>query len=341
MNSTVTFLKFAAAVTPVFSKEFSLPGTFFIAFSTITWSNTGDIANVKIEYTMDNGSTWNNIVTSTINDHTYNWTIPNTPSANCRVKITDFAGTASDTSDAVFNIPTPIIIGVISPNGGENWEVGTSNNITWTSTGGTNVKIEYSTDNGVTWSTITGSTPNTGSYAWTIPSTPSTSCLVKVSDTASSSSDTSDAVFTIFTNQLSYCASSGTNQNYEWIAGVQIGSLNNPTGKSKYSDFTSMTVNVSKGGNVSVSLTPGFAYSSYTEYWRIWIDYNQDGDFADAGEAVFSGSGRSIVSGSFTVPTSAASGNTRMRVSMKYGGYPPYCGTFYYGEVEDYTVDIQ
>ncbi|MGD2085496.1 MAG: GEVED domain-containing protein [Candidatus Aminicenantes bacterium] len=307
----------------------------------ITWSSTGSITIVKIEYSTDSGGTWNTVVNSTYNDGIYTWSVPNNPSGNCLVRITDYYGSTSDTSDAVFSISPPIVIGVISPNGGENWEVGTVNNITWTSTGGTNVKIEYSTNNGATWSTITSSTPNTGSYAWTIPGTPSTSCLVKVSDTASSSSDTSDAVFTIFTNELIYCASSGTNQNYEWMAGVQVGSLNNPTGKSQYSDFTSMTVNVSKGGNVSVSLTPGFAYSSYTEYWRIWIDYNQDGDFADAGEAVFSGSGRSIVSGSFTVPTSATSGNTRMRVSMKYGGYPPYCGTFYYGEVEDYTVDIQ
>jgi hypothetical protein len=203
------------------------------------------------------------------------------------------------------------------------------------------VRIEYSTDSGGTWNSVVVSTPNDSSYSWSVPGNPSNNCLVKVSDTASPSSDTGDAVFTIFTNQLDYCTSSGTYQNFEWIAGVQVGSLNNPTGKSKYSDFTSMTVNVTKGGSVNVSLTPGFAGNSYAEYWRIWIDYNQDGDFADAGEAVFSGSGRSLVSGSFVVPTTAGTGNTRMRVSMKYGGYPPYCGTFYYGEVEDYTVNIQ
>jgi hypothetical protein len=92
---------------------------------------------------------------------------------------------------------------------------------------------------------------------------------------------------------------------------------------------------------VSVSLTPGFTGSSYTEYWKIWIDYNKDGDFADSGEEVFSKSGSSAVTGSFTVPTSASSGSTRMRVIMKYSSAATACGTFTYGEVEDYTVNIQ
>ncbi|MGD2086026.1 MAG: GEVED domain-containing protein [Candidatus Aminicenantes bacterium] len=138
-----------------------------------------------------------------------------------------------------------------------------------------------------------------------------------------------------------YCTSSGNSQYYEWIAGVQVGGLNNPSGASGYTDFTNLTVNMTKGANVSVALTPGFASSSYNEYWKIWIDYNKDGDFADAGEEVFSGYGSSVVSGSFTVPTSASSGTTRMRISMRYGGNPPSCGTFSYGEVEDYTANIQ
>jgi len=136
-----------------------------------------------------------------------------------------------------------------------------------------------------------------------------------------------------------YCTSSGDNNSYEWIAGVHIGSMSNTSGASGYSDFTSQTLSVSANDTVSVSLTPGFSGSSYTESWKIWIDYNLDGDFEDSGEEVLSKSGSSTVSGSFTVPGSA-SGETRMRVSMSYGSAPPYCGTFSYGEVEDYTVDI-
>ncbi|NIM12380.1 MAG: hypothetical protein GTO45_09720 [Candidatus Aminicenantes bacterium] len=141
------------------------------------------------------------------------------------------------------------------------------------------------------------------------------------------------------TGPTSYCASSGSSQAYEWIAGVQVGDLNNSSGASGYTDFTAKVAHLTPGASASVSLTPGFASSSYNEYWKIWIDYNGDKDFEDAGEEVFSGSGSSVVSGSFTVPSSA-SGQTRMRVSMRYGGVPPTCGTFTYGEVEDYTVDF-
>jgi hypothetical protein len=121
-----------------------------------------------------------------------------------------------------------------------------------------------------------------------------------------------------------------------------VGDLNNTSGASAsgYTDFTSQTANLTAGGTVNVSLTPEFSGGSYSEYWRIWIDYNGDGDFDDTGEQVFSGSGQSTVTGSFTVPLSA-SGTVRMRVSMKYNSYPTPCETFSYGEVEDYTVVIQ
>jgi GEVED domain/Secretion system C-terminal sorting domain len=46
------------------------------------------------------------------------------------------------------------------------------------------------------------------------------------------------------------------------------------------------------------------------------------------------------VSGTFTIPTTAALGATRMRVSMKYNGTPTSCEAFSYGQVEDYTVNI-
>ena len=87
---------------------------------------------------------------------------------------------------------------LISPNGSENWLVGTGHNITWTSslTSG-NVRIEYSTNNGTNWANITTGTPDDGSYTWTIPNAPSTNCLIRISDTDGSPTDVSNAVFTI------------------------------------------------------------------------------------------------------------------------------------------------
>jgi len=86
-----------------------------------------------------------------------------------------------------------------SPNGGENWLAGTVHNITWTTAGTVaNVKIEYSTDGGTTGTTIVQSVANTGTYAWTVPGTLSTNCLVGISSAADATiSDRSDAPFTI------------------------------------------------------------------------------------------------------------------------------------------------
>jgi endonuclease/exonuclease/phosphatase family metal-dependent hydrolase len=102
-----------------------------------------------------------------------------------------------------FSIPgdtTSTGVTVTSPNGGESWAGGSSHAITWTSSGVTNVKVEY-TLNGSTWTVLTSSTAaSTGSYTWTVPSTATTTAKVRVSDAANSAvTDTSNASFTITT----------------------------------------------------------------------------------------------------------------------------------------------
>jgi hypothetical protein len=88
---------------------------------------------------------------------------------------------------------------VTSPNGGESWLEWSVHNITWTTTGTiANVKIEYSTNSGSSYTTVAASWANSGHYGWTIPTTLSANCLVKISDAANASVfDVSDAVFSI------------------------------------------------------------------------------------------------------------------------------------------------
>ena len=65
--------------------------------------------------------------------------------------------------------------------------------------------------------------------------------------------------------------------------------------------------------------------------------------FTDAGELVFSQAATKTtpINGTFTIPTTAVIGTTRMRVSMKYNAIPTSCGSFTYGQVEDYTVNVE
>jgi hypothetical protein len=167
----------------------------------ITWTTQGTtVANVKIELSTNGGTGYSTIIASTPNNGSYAWTVPNTPSSNCLVRISDAANASNfDVSNSVFTIaPSPIT--VTSPNGGESWQAGTAHNITWTIQGATvaNVKIELSTNGGTGYSTIIASTPNNGSYAWTVPNTPSANCLVRISDAANAGiSNVSDSAFTI------------------------------------------------------------------------------------------------------------------------------------------------
>jgi hypothetical protein len=137
----------------------------------------------------------------------------------------------------------------------------------------------------------------------------------------------------------SYCGSQGNNTNYEWIQRFQFAGINNTSGNNNgYADYTSQSATLTAGGTASVTMVPGFASSSYSEFWRIWIDYNQDGDFEDAGELVAESNGNGTLSGTVNLSSGALSGATRLRVSMKYNSAATSCETFTYGEVEDYTV---
>ncbi|MDZ7262428.1 MAG: malectin domain-containing carbohydrate-binding protein, partial [candidate division KSB1 bacterium] len=70
----------------------------------ILWTSACAGDNVKIEYSSNGGTTWTTVVASTPNDGSHPWTIPNTPSGNCLVKITDVDGHPSDQTDVAFKI---------------------------------------------------------------------------------------------------------------------------------------------------------------------------------------------------------------------------------------------
>jgi hypothetical protein len=187
----------------------------------ITWTSSCFTGNVKIEYSSNNGGTWNTIFASTANDGTEPWVVPNTPSTQCLVQVSDAAdGNPVDRSNNIFTI-TAQSITVTAPNGGENWLVGSNHNITWTSNcfKGT-VKLEYSTNNGTNWIAISASTTDDGTEPWVIPNTPSTQCLVKVSDSQDGDPfDVSNVVFTISAPPTPTITVSSPNGGENWVVG--------------------------------------------------------------------------------------------------------------------------
>lgn len=217
-----------------------------------------------------------------------------------------------------------------------------------------NLIVEASDDNGASWTSLFAETGNKGNV-WNSASLDLTayaggSVQVRFNRTTGSTWQADIALDNISLtagagNQgppTGYCASSSNNTNDEFISRVQIGSINNASGASAggYGDFTSQSTTL--GANNTITITPTWTGTVYSEGYAVWVDFNRDGDFGDAGELVFSRAATTAtsVSGSFGVPAGASTGATRMRVSMMYNGIPTACQNFTYGEVEDYVVVI-
>ncbi|MEO9533674.1 MAG: GEVED domain-containing protein [Crocinitomicaceae bacterium] len=146
-----------------------------------------------------------------------------------------------------------------------------------------------------------------------------------------------------------YCDASATDAVDEWIEDFTIDTYTNTSGNDNgYGDFTTTSsIVLNKDVPYTIQVTPQWGGTTYDEYTRIWVDLDQNGTF-DAADLLFDqgAADQNVVNGSITIPLTAVDGVTRMRVQMAYQGggqatLPDVCGTFQWGEVEDYCVDIQ
>jgi Zn-dependent metalloprotease len=145
--------------------------------------------------------------------------------------------------------------------------------------------------------------------------------------------------------QTSYCNSRSTTPSRTWINSVGINS-NSYASTSQaigYQDYTGFTFNALAGAAASLNLSSDHAsnYASYGRYWKVWIDYNDDGDFEDPGEEVYSNSSSSqqVNNAVINIPPTAT-GTVRLRVSLSHQSNFGPCSIFSYGEVEDYSISF-
>ncbi|MDB4951266.1 MAG: Endonuclease/exonuclease/phosphatase [Gemmatimonadetes bacterium] len=72
----------------------------------ITWTSA-NVANVKLDYTLNGGTSWTAITASTpAAAGTYTWTVPATASTSALVRVTDAASSATDASNTAFSVTT-------------------------------------------------------------------------------------------------------------------------------------------------------------------------------------------------------------------------------------------
>jgi len=149
--------------------------------------------------------------------------------------------------------------------------------------------------------------------------------------------------FNDLSSPVTYCTASGNNTTYENITNVTYAGINNTTTThSGYNDFTAQVANVRQGDTEQISVT---IKADGSDYVYAFIDWDQNGVLDDAGEVYILASSTSSAGPhtmNINVPASADLGTTRMRVKVGWlQSTPNPCGTFSYGEIEDYTVNVQ
>ncbi len=261
-----------------------------------------------------------------------------------QVSATCATGTSGNSSLASFTttggtvtcgIPTTLTSSAVSATGATlNWAA---------VTGASSYNIQYKTSAAATFTNTTSTTNSVVVSGLTAATTYVFNVQAVCSGTAGVFS--SQGSFTTSSATSSYCASKGNAQTDEWIDRVSLNNLlRTSTADAGYIYSTTTTANVVANTSYALGYSAGFrtGYTA-TEFWRIWIDYNKNGVFTDAGELVVSRSSASAsnLSTTIRIPSTAKNGLTRMRVSMKWNSaQTSSCETFSYGEVEDYNINI-
>ncbi|KQS94246.1 GEVED domain-containing protein [Chryseobacterium sp. Leaf394] len=245
------------------------------------------------------------------------------------------------------NPPSNITVGPITP---------TTAMVNWVPATGATYILRYRLSPSGPWITVPLNTPLTSSYM--IPSLNElTAYDVEIATICGGTTGAFSATTTFTTPAVTYCTAWATSAD-EFISNVTVTPVGMPpmvststmaTASPYYSDYTAdparlITLIRGTAANNIVSVTrswPGTVYSCATV---VWIDWNRNGVFEDSERVLNQASNNTPVNTStgFAVPAGAYAGNLnlRMRVIIRESTTPTACGTFSWGEVEDYSVKL-
>ena len=213
-----------------------------------------------------------------------------------------------------------------------------------------------SSPDGVNYTNITGATNPSLTNSQT--SNTFYQCVVTCVPSGQSGTSTALQINTEpFTN--CYCSSNATTTFNEEILNVKLGSLNNSSTcssaggpgsiQSQYSNYTATVTppNLAATATYLLSVSVGTCGTNNANMTKVFIDYNQNGLFTDLGETVYSSTnpvtGANLINSSVVIPSNALIGQTRMRVvtvQTTSANNVNSCGTYSWGETEDYLVTI-
>lgn len=311
-------------------------------------------ANVKIDYTVDNGTTWIVLLASTVNDGSESITFPaNLNNQNIKLRISAI----NNVFYAVKSIFVTTSVACGAPIGGINITNITSNSasVSWAPvTGATSYVIRYKKTTDAAWQQTTSATNSvnlTGLLA---------SSVFEVQVASVCGTQSPFSVSTNFTTPATtYCTTAANNETqYEYISNVTLSKngtplFSNTSGPSNYTDYTA---NMALQPNLAINNSYGLSITVTTPDYDaavVFIDFDKNGVFENS-ERVLNypvAVPTAPITGSFTVPANAVLDQPlRMRVILRYYGQasaggsivPAYagCGIFNYGEAEDYNVVV-
>lgn len=299
--------------------------------ATLNWTAVAGAVSYKVDYKLTTDIVWTELAaahtTTTINlsgltaGLSYDWQVR----TNCSTLESGFSSTSFNTLSACGD-PSNLSASNLTSS---------SATLSWTAvSGATSYSVEYKLVSAINWTVTPGSTSNSitintlspGAYEYRVK--------------ANCGADGSAFVNGNFTL---YCDSKGSSTTSGYVDYVSMGSITRTSGSDGgYYNGTASSTNITPGSSYTITLSPAYSGAKKNTYWRVYIDYNRDGDFADAGEQAgqktYKDKNNTTIT--FTVPAGANPGNSRIRVVMSVTAYQSYCGTYASGETEDYSVNI-
>ena len=313
-----------------------------------------NVANVKIDYTTNNGTSWTVLSNSTPNDGTENFTFPSSLNGQTiKVRVSSIGN--------VFYAVGPVTIGPLAACSSaaptnvvvSNITVSTAS-VSWMSYTGATYKVRYRKTGTTVWTEVDTTVPSVNLSNLV----DNTTYEVQVALVCGTTVGTYSASVNFTTPLLTYCTASTADSSYEYIANVTVANINNTSASSTYTNYTTNTalqINLTKGTSYPISVTVGNPDVADYDGVVAFIDFNKDGVFSDSEKVlnypVALTTPGTVVSGNIAIPNAAVEGQPlRMRVMAVYVGSGAsgvsipadyVCGdNFDYGEIEDYNVVI-
>lgn len=316
------------------------------AANTIYWevANTNNapynVANVKIDYTADNGVTWTDLVASTPNTGSYTAQMPANLNGAVKLRIS--------TLNNIFYAVSPAINVGAAPTSTTNAPTGvsaigteilkTTARISWNKVSGATYSVNYRKTGSANWSNTTSQTNS----VLLNNLEDETNYEVQVAAVVNTVPGTFSGNYAFKTKGLKtgtdYCLMTTGGNGGSFNSGLVRLTLSNLayvfTGLDVYKTYLDFSEDAAK----LVNLTKGVEYTAnfrnlaggnYNDWLEIWIDYNRNGVFEDS-EKVASSSGLPVNPApgtylrdgnvTFTVPAAAYAGDKllRMRVASTF-----------------------